>query len=75
MFVFILKETATVNILKFGTLFLFCSQIKCWFIKTGILRILVLVRLANREDLDQSDLGPVLFVKAFLAGNFKCSKF
>ena len=43
---------ATVNVLKFQTLFLFCSQIKSWVIKAGIHKMLV--RIANREDPDQT---------------------
>ena len=42
----------TVNVLKFQTLFSFFSQIKCWVIKTGNHKMLV--RIANRKDLDQT---------------------
>ena len=50
-----LSKIATVNVLKFYTLFSFCSQIKCWFSRAGIHKFFV--RVANREDPDQSDLG------------------
>ena len=43
----IIKTITTVNVIKFQTLFSFCSQIKCW------LSGLELVRKANREDPDQ----------------------
>ena len=53
-----MKTAHTVNVLKFQTLFCFCSQIKIWL--SGLN-----VRIANREDPDQtasvlqkqSDLG------------------
>ena len=41
------------NVLKFWTLFSFCSQIKCHFvIRTGIHKMLI--RISNREDWDQT---------------------
>ena len=63
----------TVNVLKFQTLFSFCSQIKCCL--SGLE-----FTIANREDPDQTASseavwsGSVLFVLAFLTGN-DCSKF
>ena len=43
----------TVNVLKLPTFFYFCSQIKCCL--TGRARIhKMLVRIANREDPDQT---------------------
>ena len=44
-----------VNDLKFQTLFFFCCQIKKLVFRAEIHKILV--RKANREDPDQSDLG------------------
>ena len=54
--VFTLVEfEVTVNVLKFQTLFSFCSQIKCWLFEpdlefTKCLHVLI----TNREDLDQT---------------------
>ena len=42
----------TVNVLKFRTLFSICSQIKCWFFRAEIQKILG--RIANKEDPDQT---------------------
>ena len=62
----------TVNVLKFRTLFFFCSQIKCWFsVVDGSHKMLVWI--ANREDIDQTASGSALFVLTFLPGNL-CSK-
>ena len=49
-----LKEalSRTVNVLKFGSLFHFCSRVNCWFIRAGIHKMLV--KIANRGDLDQT---------------------
>ena len=50
----------TVNILKFQTLFSFCSHMKCW--------LLGLVRIANRTNPDEtasSDLGPHCLSRPF----------
>ena len=41
-----------VNVGKFPTLFSFCSQKKMWVIKAGFHKMLV--RIANREDPDQT---------------------
>ena len=41
------------DVLKFQTLFYFCVQIKCWFFQ-GWNSHNALVRIANREDPDQS---------------------
>ena len=43
-------KVCTVNVLKFRTIFSFCSQIKFWF--SGLK--FTLVRVANREDIDQT---------------------
>ena len=64
---------ATVNVLKFWTLFSFCFSNKIWVIKAGIHKMFV--RIANREDPDQTASleavwsGSALFVYAFLAAN------
>ena len=42
----------SVNVLKFGKLFSFCSQIKCLFFRAGIHQ--KLVSITNREDPDQT---------------------
>ena len=49
--IFKLVLAATVNVLKFQTLFTFCFQRKC-VIRAGIHKILL--RIANREDPDQT---------------------
>ena len=41
-----------VNVLKFQTLFSFCSQIKCWF--SGLEFVNKLVRIANMEGPGQT---------------------
>ena len=51
----IISRLRTVNVLKFRTLFSFCSHIKCWFKISGLELInKMLVRIAIREDPDQS---------------------
>ena len=42
----------TVNVLEISTFFSFCSQLKYCFFGTGIHKMLV--RIANREDPDQT---------------------
>ena len=53
IFLLSIHVLATVNILKFLTLFSFYSQLKCvFFSRAGINKMLV--RIANREDTDQT---------------------
>ena len=40
------------SVLKFQVLFSFCSKIKCWLSRLGFRKRLV--RIANREDPDQT---------------------
>ena len=67
------KHMVTVNVLKFQTLFSFCSQIKCLI--SGLELSKMLPRLANRRDPDQAASeaawsGSILFVSTFLACNY-----
>ena len=62
----------TVNVLKFQTLFLFLFPNETLVISAVTHKMIV--KKANREDLDPTASGSALFVLPLVAGNY-CSKF